>query len=317
MIKLREIIKEILAKKKVIIAVAISVALISTLYYFNKAFQYKSEVSFFIDDSETDKSNLDEVIPDNSANVNRVYHLIKSTEMCDYLIDKFNLNSHFKIGKNSPLQYENLTALLNENISVSQMINNGMLIVVKDNDKVMAAKLANEMFKKLDDMIKEYAIEKLERKIKIYDQVLNDTKKQAQEQTTELKKLIDDCKVLLVNGSKLKSENNLIFDLNMKLALLSSQLSGINGDLLKSIRIHEISMAGMKKENLLNLKLIRKAVLDVTSSPLRHNIFNIIGFSILAALITMVLIILLYVEVIQDKTETQLKFKVRKYTIEN
>ena len=292
------LIKEIVKNKRLIIIVALIVATITIIYQLYTPMAYESTVSFFVDNNESQNTKANEgdlnTITYSDANGDRLYHMAKSTEMIDHLVKKFNLYYHFGIDSNSAMHYEMLNVTMQSNIRVRITEHNSISITVTDNDKMMAAKIANEIFMKLDIMTKDLIISTAEKKIKIYDQLLRDMKKQSFSQTEEFKKLIDGVSSLIGKQHLLNSENNLVYDLKGQLELLSLQLSSINNDLLKTIKVYEIASIALKKENLPTLRIINIALPDSNSHKALSAIFYVLGFSFIAAFITIFIIGLLY-----------------------
>ncbi|MEO8150965.1 MAG: hypothetical protein ABI723_25250 [Bacteroidia bacterium] len=287
------------ARKHWIIIVTLIVAFFSILHFSRVPFVYQSTASFFVDDdagqglqfNESDRYSL---VLAKAANGNRLYHLAKSTEMFDYLIKKFNLYNHYNVDTNSPLHYESVSEILRDNINIQATAFNAMSITVKDIDRTMAAGMANEIFKNLDQMNKDFIISNVEKKIKIYDQLLSGVKKQSLEQGEELKKLVDECKDLVGRKNRLLDENTLITDLKVNLALLSSRLSSVNDDLMQTVKVYEISAAALQKENLPNLRLINIALPDARS-PANNAVSWTFALSF-ATLCLMITIIVLFHE---------------------
>ena len=290
--------KQIVTKIHWILFVTLAVAILCTVYFYRTPFIYESTVSFFIDDDEEHGLKFNEADPNyltlaKATNGNRMFHLAKSSEMVDHLVKKFNLYDHYGINPNSPMHYESISARVKGSINIIPAQFNAMLIVVKDLDKYMAAKIANEIYYKLDAMNKEFIVANVERKIKIYNQLLSSNKKQSFEQTEELRKIMDKCNVLLADRERAKDRNYVIADLKVNIASLSDQLASINGDLLRTIKAYEIATTSLQKENLPNLRIISLALPDLRT-PLANAISWTMLLSVVAALSTFCVIGILY-----------------------
>ena len=156
----KPIIEELANKWKIIALATIVTTIIFSLYYYYNPILYKSTVSFLVDDEATRKNdqNLDDqsiYIAEHNPNAFRLYQLAKSTEMFDYLIKKFDLYKEYNINSTGPMHYEIMTNMLKENIDVTPVISGGMSITVKGLNKNLVADMANELFAKLEEMVKD------------------------------------------------------------------------------------------------------------------------------------------------------------------
>lgn len=292
-----QLVKKILKKKYWIIASMLFVGVISAMYFHCLTKNYRSTVSFFIDDDEghgvefnrTDQNNL---VLAKVANGNRLYHLARSTEMIDHLIKKFNLYDHYKIKQHGYGHYESITSLLQSKIKISPIEFNALSISVSDYDKVLAADIANEIFLKLDAMNKDFIISNIEKKIKIYDRLILKSRERSQEQLKELKYVISEFKSLMNNRNFIR-EDYFFSDIKLALSSLSTQLSSANNELLKTSQTYEILYASIEQENLPNLRLINYALPE-----LREHFFMEIWLpfllSCLTGLITFIFIGIFY-----------------------
>jgi hypothetical protein len=285
------LIKELTSKIHWILLITLTVAVISIVYFYRTPFMYHSTASFFIDDDEAQGLQINETDQNNLflakvSNGNRLYHLAKSTEMADHLIKKFNLYDHYQIDPYGQMHYESINALLKSRVTIIPSQYNAINIVVKDYDKYLAANIANEIFYKLDAMNKEFIISNVEKKVKIYNQLLSNSKKQSLEQSEEMMKLIEKCNLLLLNKDVVKDRNILISDLKVSLSVLSSQLSTVNNDMLKAIKTYEIATSSLQEENLPNLRLI-----DLALPDLRTPLFYAISWTLLSSVIAAIAVI--------------------------
>jgi hypothetical protein len=205
-----ELIKKIRTKTKWIILVTLAAATASLIYYLRTPFVYESTVTFFIDDdddqglkfNENEQNNL---ILAKVSNGSRLYHLSKSSEMVDHLIKKFDLYHYYNIDSNSFSHYEKVNAVLQRNIFVIRKEYNSLAVTVKDLDKIVAANVANEIVVKLETMNRDFIISNIERKIKIYDKLIGNIKQESLEQTNELRMLINECKLLILQNNSVKN----------------------------------------------------------------------------------------------------------------
>ncbi len=304
------LLREVISKWKFILAFT-SLCIVLTLgYYYFKPLEYKSTVSFMVDNELERKNdqNLNDqsiYLAENAPNAVRLSQMIKSTEMLDYLIEKFSLYEQFRISIKHPMHHELVTNILKSKITVSNSMNSGMSITVSGKDRKMTADMANEMYVKLEEMINNYTISNLKRKIKIYDQVLDNSKLNLDRKGEELKILLDEFKSL-VQENKKQRYNDMLYDIDMKLTFLSAQLNSVNQDLLRTIKNYEISVANTNKENLPNIKLINVALKDTSPALLLGLIYRLIAVAFFAFFSSILLLIFNQ----QTKTEEKTVYKV-------
>ena len=303
------IVKAISAKWKFILLCTLVGCISSITFYYYNPLHYRSTVSFMVDDDVVRKNdqNLNDqsiYIAENAPNAYRLQQMVKSTEMFDYLIEKFKLYDYYGISVKDPLHYEKLIEILKTKISISIASNSGMSITVLGHNKEMTANIANEMYVKLEKMIKEYTVANLQRKIKIYDQVLSNSKISINQKSEELKILLDEFRILVAE-KKAQGKSDVLYDIDFKLANLSSEFSSVNEDLLKTIKNYEISVATTDKENLPNIRLINKALKDSGPSLLAGLIKKVLSFSLVIFVLTCIFVILNHQHRIQEKPVTK------------
>lgn len=289
------LIKEISSKKWWIIIGISCGFLFSIVYFATKRTVYKSTVSFFVVDKAalTIEQNLNPSIhsPYLSQNGSIIYHKVKSTEMFDHLINKFNLYEHYEIAKSNPYYYKLINEILNNSITLGQSINNGMLVTVEDYDRLMAANLANEIYIKLNEIVQAHIQDYLEKEVRLYNEILSNSINTTSKSTDDLKNLINDYKTTIVNNS---INNKTSFELNLKLAELYSQISQSNVDLTNTIKNYEIFVANLKKENQPNIWLINKALPSNEVQTVLQVIILGFLFCVLGGLVSILIIIGLF-----------------------
>src|SRR5436190_5976919 len=208
-------------------------------------------------------------MPDRSPNNARVSHLPTSMEMTDHLIGKYDLYGHYEINAAHPLHYERASDRLVNSITVRHPDDNSMMISVEDEDPVLAADMANAIFAKLKEINERQVMADLERKIALYQQVIDHTERRSKEQAAQLMDLGAELERLIGKGRSLDPGNNQLAPLNFQLAQLVAQLSVANEDLSNARKTYEISAALMKEQDLPDVYLVRGAVQDLTTSKVR------------------------------------------------
>ena len=243
------------------------------IYYSQNIDPYKSTVSFYIEDDYdfSISANVDNPIKEFKSN--NICHQIKSSNMIDFLIKKFNLYSEYNISKANPYHYEKLNQQLMKQIEVKESPSGAILVTVSDQNRELATNMANEIFVKLDSSLRNQFAYNLGRKVKIYGDILKNVKSKAAQQNQQLESLLANFRIL-TNGEgakKISSEN--IIDINNKLSAVSFEVSNFSNDLSKSLENYEIAASILKDEKCLRVKLINKALVDL-NSPIRSTILK-------------------------------------------
>jgi hypothetical protein len=277
-----ELIRLILKRKFWFILVFFLTASIVAFIELKKPEEYKSSVKFFVEDEELYTTELNVM---KSPSQNRIFYFIKSTEMFDYLIKKFNLYSNYNIDTTTLLHYENIDAILNEKIEAKTDNRNAVVVTVKDRDKFLAAAMANEIFRKVSEMNKEFVISVAKKKISVYEEIISKNKEQMMSQALELDRMIGECKKLIYENTILQKNYTFVSELRLHLTTLSNQLQSVNDELLKTVKIYNISVAGTQKENISSLRLINVALPDIRN-PINVSIIRIIIWAISMVLIS-------------------------------
>ncbi len=302
----KSVLTELIRMWKFILLFTVLGTISAIVYYYYNPLQYKSTVSFMVDDDleRRNDQNLNDqsiYLAENAPNAVRLGQMIKSTEMLDYLIEKFNLYEHYNVSKQDPMRHEIVSEMLKSKINYSNSRNSGMSITMYGSDRELVAEIMNEMYVKLEEMINEYTVSNLKRKIKIYDEVLNNSESNLSRKSQDLKNLLMEFKNS-VNETKKQKHNDLLYNIDMKLSFLSSQLSSINEDLLKTVKNYEISIANTNKENLPNIKLINVALKD-TCLPLGIGLaYKLILSALLSCATGIIIVILNQQKKIQEKS---------------
>lgn len=288
--------KEIITRWKLILAAALFAALITYSYFKLNPPKYTSTVSFYLENlgapgSQEIKLNDNDMVFIKSVDADRLFNMTTSSKMTRHLIEKFDLYSHYGIDKKKDFYREKATLSLLSNISVTQTLHSAISVKVEDTDKLMAANLANEVFDYLNKLNQEILVENIEKKAKIYEQVIKNMNSQTDVQIQQLKEVLDKCNTLSGSGVVIGKNDDFVIDLRLKLVQLASQLNITNNDIQKAVKLYGISVESIQKENLPSLTIINYALPEIQSN--RRNIaMYMLGFSLLAAWATAALIAL-------------------------
>lgn len=237
-------------------------------YYSQNADFYKSTVSFYIEDDYDFSISEGVDNPMEKFKSNNIGHQIKSSNMIDFLIKKFNLYKEYDISKANPYHYEKLNQQLMKQIDVKESPSGAILVTVSDKNKDLAMSMANEIFVKLDSSLRNQFAYNLERRVKIYGDILKNVKSKAVKQNQQLESLLANFKTITSGNAINKINNENIIDINNKLSTLSFEVSNLSNDLAESLENYEIAANILKDEKYVRIKLINRALVDL-NSPIR------------------------------------------------
>jgi capsular polysaccharide biosynthesis protein len=290
----RDYIKPVVRLKYVIAGISIIAGLISFTYFSLKTHLYFSSVRFFVEDKAVIKNDQSEFLVEMSTKSNVICSMAQSSEMFDQLIERFDLYNHFKINKSDPLHYERVTEILQERIRINteQVSQNMISITVADEEKQVAADIANGIYAALEEMMRKQVIATLEKKNKIYDLILQNISEKSSQHASNFKELISEFR-LLTETNYLRNGYSPPVDLMMKLSSVSTGISSVSEELNRTIKDYEISLAVMKKENLESIRLINRAVLDTDPGPGINSLKKAIIYALITASFCSFLIVFL------------------------
>ena len=252
---------------------------------------YTSSVVFFIGDRSGSAAEGVVAQAGLSPNIDRLFHSATSTEMIDHLIERFDLYTHFRIGPHKPFHHEKVSVWLLDHINVKRGDDNSVTITVKDEDRALAADIANGMFAKLQEMSEKQVISDLEHNMALYDLVIERTQQRSTEQSSKLIALVDELEHQLGNGAGPHGEGSeALTSLNVQLTRLAAQLSMANEDLSRAQKNDEIAAALIKKENLPRIDLVRKATQDIKTSRAKSVVLTMLVVPLAVALMMVAMI---------------------------
>jgi capsular polysaccharide biosynthesis protein len=279
--------KEILIRWKLILAAALFGAICIYAYFKFNPPMYSSTVTFYLENSSAQstqeiKFNDNDLVFIKSVDADRLFNMTKSSKMTKHLIEKFDLYTHYGINKKKDFYIEKATAQLLSNISVTQTLHSSISVKVQDYDKLMAANIANEIFFFLNKMNQDILVGNIEKKFKIYEQVLQNMRSQTNSQVQQLKEVLEKCNTLYNTGVANGKNAEFVVELQVKLVQLTNRLSVTNSDIQKAVEIYGISVESIQKENLPTLSLINQALPEFESNRRNLAMYMLVG-SIVAA----------------------------------
>ncbi|HPF67755.1 MAG: hypothetical protein R2810_03405 [Flavobacteriales bacterium] len=219
-----------------------------------------STLLFYVESDPPGSSHAPVPVDEHPPEVRKVFHLTTSTRTLDHLIEKFDLVMRYKIRTGRPFTQERARQRLLKQLDVRLLDGNTIKLTVKNKDRVLAANMANELFRFLSSLTEKESLTLLDRTAKIQDRIHKALEHRASEIEHDLLRLLD-------------STRNSPVDQTMRLELISTfeqelaQLARTQQELYSTYRAHQVATVMMRKEFTRPLVLIRKAGPDLSFDP--------------------------------------------------
>lgn len=264
-------------KKHLLIFSTACVLLFSvTAYYYQKHTEYVSRITFLVN-----SSNLAEMLWTNATDgqievvnddrgFNRINQIIFSSQMIDYLIEKFSLYKHYGMSADSPNSYLFVSSKLKENMKVS--ISKTRIITVQVSDRLdynVASNMANAIGKKINDINRQITLESLTRKTEIFESLSKDLRGSAKNEFSQMDSLISNMKRSLISSVKDQGYRDLLL---MHIKTLEDKSEVYFKDLFESYKYRLYSMYSLQEKNLPTISVLEKA-LPNKNSKFRYSFF--------------------------------------------
>ena len=237
-----------------------------SFYQYHIHTYYTSRISFLVN-----SSNVAEVLWDRTTDgqidvinddrgYNRINQIIYSTQMMDYLINKFDLYAHYGIPKKSPDSYLNVINTLKMHVGVN--ITKTKIITVQISDRKdynVAADLANGIGKKINDINRQITIENLTRKTEIFESLSKDLKASSNREFTQIDSLLKSMQLFILNSKQDAGYRQL---LNITIGNIQSKSEDYFKDLFESYKYRLYSAYSLQEKNLPTISVLEKALPD-------------------------------------------------------
>jgi len=191
--------------------------------------------------------------------VRKVFFLATSTEVLDHVLDKFKLvDKQPSVGALSKVQarYRLLKAM-----DVRIVEGNGITISVSHKERDLAPRIANEVYRKVFQIVEKGTISDMDRSMRIHQRVFKGLEEQAGKFERSLIRVLDSSKVLRADPER-QMRLDLEFD------RLLGQMSRTQQEMANIHRVQLVSAGLLRKEFSDPITLIRKADPDLSMNPL-------------------------------------------------
>jgi len=233
-------------------------------YYYQKHTEYVSRITFLVN-----SSNLAETLWTNATDgqielvnddrgFNRINQIIFSSQMIDYLIEKFSLYKHYGIDKESENGYLIVSSKLKENLKVA--ISKTRIITVQVSDRLdynVASNMANAIGKKINDINRQITLESLTRKTEIFESLSKDLRVSSKREFSQMDSLISNMKKSLTSSVKDQSYRELLL---LHIKSLEDKSEVYFKDLFESYKYRLYSMYSLQEKNLPTISVLEKAL---------------------------------------------------------
>jgi hypothetical protein len=198
---------------------------------------------------------------------NRINQIIYSSQMIDYLIEKFSLYKHYNISADLPDSYLIVSSKLKDNMKVG--ISKNKIITVQVSDRLdynVASNMANAIGKKINDINRQITVESLTRKTEIFESLSKDLRQSAKKEFSQMDNLLKNIRGTLASV-KDEGYRELLL---MHIENLEDKSEQYFKDLFESYKYRLYSMYSLQEKNLPTISVLEKA-LPNKYSKFRHS----------------------------------------------
>ena len=231
----------------------------------------------------------------------RVYQLAYSSEMMNYLIQKFNLYHHYGIDTTGINFYAKTVKRITKAIRLKKISPDVSSIIVTDRNNEVAANMANAIVSKLDLMNKKYLIDKIQANLNFYDSFVKEAANISKEQNQKLFEYME-----VLNKNRQKGGSQVIkplSEIEFSLYGAATQIEQMTTQLILARNLYINALSAQKAKNLPSLVVIKRALPDISSKKTDLAIFS----GLLAILGTTLAILATYV-LISNSNELMIVF---------
>jgi hypothetical protein len=220
-----------------------------------------------------------------SEYVLRVLQFAHSNAMCDHLIEKFDLYRHYGLPADSAKSYNKVCLILNHVIQARKSIFENVVISVRDNDRDLAARMADEVAMETDRLARRYFATAYAGRVDYYSRLLE----RLNEDFDKRNKAILDGVAAIREGSKgsghpqgetlTLTENNLV--------AASAQLKDILDQLVEVRKSQEWWKSIIQSEKYQLISVMQKAIPDTTNLLIKRAVISLVAWCMYLLMVSM------------------------------
>jgi hypothetical protein len=236
---------------------------LSAYLYTPYVLQYTAESSFYIPTENVlnppgKQSSKFDYYDQNSAQ-QLINHLAFSTDMMNFLINKFHLYRHYKIDTTETYHYERVVRKLTKRISVRSIKRDIAVVAVRDRNNELPSSMANAMVWKLDNMVKQYYIKKLQFNLGYYQSFLSDAEDVNRKQNDMLMSVVKELREGgNKNGSGFREAEYSLYETAQNIQENTDELLQLKGFYKRAVKM-------METNNMPSIVVIRRALPELKS----------------------------------------------------
>ncbi len=230
----------------------------------------------------------------------RVYQLAYSTEMMLFLINSFNLYKHYNVDTTQINYFAKTIMKISQSISFNKIGSDLSTIIVYDRNNEIAATMANAIVWKLDQLNKKYLIDKLEANLNFYNSYVNEAALVSKQQNDKLFDYMEEMKEMRQRPDGVKKP---LSEIEFSLYTAAAKIEDMTTQLVMAKSLYSSALSAQKSKNLPSLVVIKRALPETSSNKI-----YLVLFSMLAATLTCVVMILLMYFYFSYRTEILIVF---------
>jgi hypothetical protein len=207
-----------------------------------------------------------------SENFNRVYELINSAATQKHLIEKFQLLKHYGIDSTKEFAYQQAVDKIRSKITVSKSPFNTISVMVHDHYRYLAADMANEIVKFLEELNEELYINDMQKRLRISEAYLDHVKQDNLKKSILIDSLIYKLNLLYLNNKDKKTDFDLLTH-QQQLSSIVNYFQSSSHELENSQKLYNLSLQALNFKSYPTITMLRTAMpaprsLAVTSALL-------------------------------------------------
>ena len=206
--------------------------------------------------------------------------------MFDHLIERFDLGVHYGVPAGSPDERTALHGILQERVTVDLRETEMISVRVLDQDRALAAAMANDIFETTVAIVREDRKADLERQLHVFGQVLDSTRRAASERGAELVRLAEVAR-------STRGERPGAGGAEEALLSAASAVALANQELVQQRRERATLLALLDQPGGEAIQMGSRAMEDIQTYPLFQTILGIVLITVGAGLVSALMLVLI------------------------
>jgi hypothetical protein len=263
--------------------------------------KYKSDCTFYVASENISNPSLlwtsEEDNPSLRVNAGqeRIYQLAYSSEMTSFLIAKFKLYKHYNIDTTRLYFHERTVRKLSDRIVFTKLSPDLAVVSVTDRNNEIAAGMANALVKKLDQLNKNYLLNKMQSNLVFYETFLAESEKISMEQNENLQEIIKKFSEALDRYKSGSGKDYVpISDVEFSVYQAANRIQEVTRQLVKAKSLYNNSIKSMQRANLPSVVIIKRAMPDMDSKVSLLGIYSLLVAVVATGMAILVIYLVMY-----------------------